>query len=71
MELDEVALGKSLLVLGLAYFASGLVFLLPKSREVPSPKESLAEKIERTEYYLDQTRQERNTSPSNMLDDQG
>jgi hypothetical protein len=70
MELDEVALGKSLLVLGLAYFASGLVFLLPKSREVPSPQETLAEKIERTDYYLDQTRQERNTSPSNMLDDQ-
>jgi hypothetical protein len=71
MELDEVALGKSLLILGLAYFASGLVFLLPKSREVPSPKETLAEKIERTEYYLDQTRQEPNVPISKVRDDLG
>ena len=70
MELDEVALGKSLVILGLAYFASGLVFLLPKSREVPSPKENL-EKIERTEYYLDQTRQEPNVPLSKVRDDLG
>jgi hypothetical protein len=66
MALDMVALGKSLVVLGLAYFASGLVFLLPKRREVPLPQ-NLAENIERTEQYLDQIRQDPNNRAAGVL----
>jgi hypothetical protein len=71
LDLDTFVLGKSLVVLGLAFFASGLVFLLPKRSQVPPPEKSVAEKIERTEYYLDQTRQEPNTHLSKARDDLG
>jgi thioesterase domain-containing protein len=54
------ALGASLIVLGLAFLFSGLIFVLPLPRRKRSrPKESFEESQERTEYYLKQMRKER------------
>jgi CRISPR/Cas system CMR-associated protein Cmr5 small subunit len=52
-------LAKSLIVLGLAFVASGLVFLLPARRKHSAEKESFEESREHAEYYLHQMREER------------
>jgi hypothetical protein len=53
------ALGSSLLVLGLAFLLSGLIFMLPDRRKRSVSQESIAESLERTDYYLQQMREER------------
>jgi hypothetical protein len=54
------ALGTSLIVLGLAFLFSGLIFVLPMPRRKNSrQQESFEESRERTEYYLKQMREER------------
>jgi hypothetical protein len=53
------ALGISLLVLGLAFLLSGLIFTLLDGRKRSAPKESFDESQERTNYYLQQMREER------------
>jgi hypothetical protein len=57
-------LGISLVVLGLAFLLSGLIFMLPlPSRRKQAPqKESFEESQERTAYYLQQIREERDES---------
>jgi hypothetical protein len=57
VEMDVFA--KSLIVLGLAFVASGLVFVLPTRRKNSAGQESFEESRERAEYYLQQIRQER------------
>jgi hypothetical protein len=52
-------LGKSLVVLGMAFVISGLVLMLPTGRKKSAKQESLEESQERTEYYLQQMREER------------
>jgi hypothetical protein len=69
MEWDTVVLGKSLVVLGVARFASGLVFLLPKRGQAPPPEERVAEKIERAEQYPDQVRHDPKNRAAGVLDD--
>jgi hypothetical protein len=66
-DLDLIVLAKSLIVLGLAFVASGIVFLLPRRRAEPEPEtgtktEAVAaqENIERVEYHLEQMRTRRN-----------
>lgn len=58
--LDLMALGKSLIVLGLAFFVSGLVFLLPSRREQGLAEPSHAEKVECADHHLDQMRLDSN-----------
>ena len=53
------ALGVSLVVGGAAFLISGLLFLLPTGRRVRSPQDSFEESRQRTEYYLQQMREER------------
>jgi hypothetical protein len=54
------ALGTSLIVLGLAFLFSGLIFVLPlPGRKGSRQKESFEESQERTAYYLKQMRGER------------
>jgi hypothetical protein len=53
------ALGTSLIVLGLAFLFSGLIFVLPlPGRKRSRQKESFEESQERTAYYLKQMRGE-------------
>ena len=51
-------LGVSLIVGGMAFLVSGLLFLLPTKRKPPQPIESFDESRERTEYYLEMLRKE-------------
>jgi len=55
------ALGTSFIVLGMAFLFSGLIFVLFRRKPVePSAQqESFKESQERTEYYLQQMREER------------
>ena len=53
------ALGISLIVGGMAFLFSGLLFLLPTERKLSSRNESFEESRERTEYYLQEMRKER------------
>ena len=58
------ALGTSFIVLGVAFLFRGLIFMLPKpfGRKPVQPsaqQESFKESQERTEYYLQQMREER------------
>jgi preprotein translocase subunit SecG len=52
-------LGKSLVVLGVAFVISGLVLMLPTRRKKSAKQPSLEESQERSEYYLQQMREER------------
>jgi hypothetical protein len=56
-DLDLYILAKSLIVLGLAFVASGLVFLLPTRR---TRTVTADENIGRAEYHLEQIRTRRN-----------
>jgi Na+-transporting methylmalonyl-CoA/oxaloacetate decarboxylase gamma subunit len=49
-------LGVALLVGGMAFLFSGLVFLLPTERKISSRMESFEETQQQIEYYLSQTR---------------
>jgi hypothetical protein len=49
-------LGLALLVGGMAFLFSGLVFLLPTERKLSSRMESFEDSQRRTEYYLSQMR---------------
>jgi hypothetical protein len=51
-------LGVALLVGGMAFLFSGLVFLLPIERKLSSRVESFEESQQRTEYYLSQMRKQ-------------
>jgi hypothetical protein len=51
-------LGLALLVGGMAFLFSGLVFLLPTERKLSSRKESFEDSQRRTEYYLSQMRKQ-------------
>ena len=53
------ALGSCLIVGGVAFLLSGLLFLLPTERKLSSSRESFEENLERTEYYLQQMREDR------------
>jgi hypothetical protein len=53
------ALGTSLIVLGVAFVFSGLIFMLPTGRKDSVPKETFEESRQRTEHYLQQIREER------------
>ena len=53
------SVGIALIVGGLAFLFSGLVFLLPSERKIASTKETIEENRQRTEYYLQQMREER------------
>ena len=44
---------------GLALVVSGLVFLLPITRQISDKNESFEESQARTEYYLQQMREQR------------
>jgi hypothetical protein len=57
--IDMNALGTSLVVLGLAFLLSGLIFTLPDRRKRSVSEESIEESLERTDYYLQQMREER------------
>ena len=52
------ALGTSLLVLGLAFLFSGVIFMLPDRRKRSVSQELIEESLERTEYYLQQMGEE-------------
>jgi hypothetical protein len=52
-------LGVSLIVLGAAFLFSGLVFLLPVGNKRTAPRKSFEHSQKRTEYYLQQMRNER------------
>jgi hypothetical protein len=52
-------LGVSLIVLGAAFLFSGLVFLLPVGNKRTAPRKSFEQSQKRTEYYLQQMRNER------------
>jgi hypothetical protein len=51
-------LGVALLVGGMAFLFSGLVFLLPIERKLSSRMESFEDSQRRTEYYLSQMRKQ-------------
>jgi Na+-transporting methylmalonyl-CoA/oxaloacetate decarboxylase gamma subunit len=51
-------LGLALLVGGMAFLFSGLVFLLPTERKLSSRMESFEDSQRRTEYYLSQMRKQ-------------
>jgi cytochrome c biogenesis protein CcdA len=53
------ALGLSMIVGGMAFLFSGLVFLLPTERKLSARKRSFEESQEELEYYLSQMRKER------------
>ena len=53
------ALGVSLIVGGMAFLFSGLIFLLPTERKLSQRNESIEESRERTEYYLQEMRKQR------------
>ena len=53
------ALGISLIVGGMAFLFTGLIFLLPTERKLSSRQESFEESQERTEYYLQEMRKQR------------
>jgi hypothetical protein len=55
------ALGTSLIVCGVAFLFSGLIFLLPgpSRRKHAAQQESFKQSQEQTEYYLQQMREER------------
>lgn len=52
-------IGVALIVGGMAFLFSGLIFLLPIERDVSDIDESLKVDQERIEYYLRQIRQDR------------
>jgi len=54
-----IALGTSLIVLGMALLFSGLIFLLPTERKHSALQESFKESEERIEYFLQQMREDR------------
>jgi len=54
-----IALGTSLIVLGMALLFSGLFFLLRSRRNHSPSQESFDESLERTKYFLQQMREER------------
>jgi Na+-transporting methylmalonyl-CoA/oxaloacetate decarboxylase gamma subunit len=58
-EMDISTLAVSLMVGGLALVASGLVLLLPITRQISAKNESFEESQARTEYYLQQMREQR------------
>jgi hypothetical protein len=51
-------LGVALLVGGMAFLFSGLVFLLPTERKLSSRMESFEETQQQIEYYLSQMRKQ-------------
>jgi hypothetical protein len=51
-------LGLALLVGGMAFLFSGLVFLLPTERKLSSRTESFEDSQRRTEYYLSEMRKQ-------------
>jgi hypothetical protein len=53
------ALGLSMIVGGMAFLFSGLIFLLPTERKLSARKHSLEESQEEIEYHLRQMRKER------------
>jgi hypothetical protein len=53
------ALGVSLLVGGIAFLLSGLIFLLPTERKLSSRQESFENSQKDLEYYLGEIRRER------------
>jgi Na+-transporting methylmalonyl-CoA/oxaloacetate decarboxylase gamma subunit len=57
--MDISALGFALMVGGLALVLSGLIFLLPITRQISAKNESFEESQARTEYYLQQMREQR------------
>ena len=46
------ALGVSLIVCGMAFLVSGLLFLIPTERKLSSRQESFEESQERMDYFL-------------------
>jgi hypothetical protein len=52
------ALGVSLLVGGTAFLCSGLVFLLPRERDLSSHRRSVEESQEQIEFYLGEIRKQ-------------
>jgi Na+-transporting methylmalonyl-CoA/oxaloacetate decarboxylase gamma subunit len=54
------ALGLSMIVGGMAFLFSGLIFLLPTERKLSAREHSFGESQEEIEYYLRQMREERN-----------
>ena len=52
-------IGVAMIVGGMALLFSGLIFLLPTERKLPSSNESIEENQERIEYYLTQIRKHR------------
>jgi len=54
------ALGLSMIVGGMAFLFSGLIFLLPTERKLSAREHSFEESQEEMEYYLRQMREERN-----------
>jgi hypothetical protein len=53
------ALGLSMIVGGMAFLLSGLIFLLPTARKRSERKHSLEESQAEIEYHLSQLRKER------------
>jgi hypothetical protein len=51
-------LGVALLVGGMAFLFSGLIFLLPTERQLSSRMESFEETQQQIEYYLSQMRKQ-------------
>ena len=53
------SLGIALIVGGMAFLCSGLIFLIPVEGKFDSSQDSFEESQERIEYYLRQMRKER------------
>ena len=53
------ALGVSLIVGGVAFLFSGLIFLLPRERKLSSLEHSIEESQEEIEYHLSQMTKQR------------
>jgi hypothetical protein len=58
------ALGISLIVGGMAFLFSGLVFLLPSEKKLSGRKQSFEESQKEIEYYLQQLRNPRDENRS-------
>ncbi len=52
-------LGIALIVGGMAFLCSGLIFLIPVERKLASSEDSFEESQDRIEYYLHQMRKQR------------
>ena len=52
-------LGTALIVGGLAFLCSGLIFLVPSGLIFSSPKKSVEESLDEIEHYLREMRKER------------